>query len=67
MRFGPQTALEVILGYDNGTTKINKYILKNHKPSLISTLPSVFNSQSTDFRKSELSRRNRLAKSQMSM
>lgn len=67
MRFGPQKALGVILGYDNGRTKINEYIIKNHKPSPISTLPSVFNSQSSDFRKSELSRRNRPVKSQMSM
>lgn len=28
MRFGPQKALGVILGYDNGRTKINEYIIK---------------------------------------
>lgn len=28
MRFGPQKALGVILGYDNSRTKINEYIIK---------------------------------------
>jgi hypothetical protein len=66
---GTQTDLEIMLENNNGRAKMIEYttLMKSHKPFSISILQSGFKAESTDFRKNEFSRRNRTAKSYMSM